>query len=319
MGRTDDRTSQFLSKETVFAEIFNQVMFHGDKLLDSSLLAEMDIASRHSSQSSKYRDVVKKYDDQMVCMILGVENQKDIHCAMPLRIMDYDVRSYEKQRRELESKHRKAKDLPKEEFIGGLAKTDRLLPVSTLVIYWGAKDWEGPRDLHDMLKIPEKLRKYEDFIPNYHMNLLEINKIGNLDAYSDELRRVFGFVKYQSNHKELQEYVQNNENLFHETPFEEYQLIREITHSEELKDYVQDESEGGSVDMCEALKQLKEDGKREGKIEGKLEGKIEGKMERNVELIRKKMFKGNTPEEIAEMLELPLERIKEISASLESE
>ena len=305
MGRTDERTAEFLAKEAIFADVFNHGMFHGKCVIDPKKLVDLDTTSRHRDMRVKFRDVVKKYDNQMVCMILGIENQTHIHFAMPLRVMDYDLRSYEEQRRKIQEKHKKQKDLEGDEYLSGFSKTDHLIPVVTLVLYWGSEEWIAPRDLHDILQIPEALKEYSDLIANYPMHLLEINKIKNLETYSDELKRVFGFIKYQRDRNGLLNYIENNENLFQEVSVEEYQLIQEITHSEELENFVPSENEGGKIDMCEALKQLKEESIQEG--------------EQNIliRMVEKKLVKGNTPAEIAEILEIPLQQVETIIAKLQ--
>ena len=49
----------------------------------------------------KYRDVLKsaiiKQDDEAAYILLGIENQTDIHYAMPVRNMIYDALQYGKQ------------------------------------------------------------------------------------------------------------------------------------------------------------------------------------------------------------------------------
>ena len=276
MGKADEKATGFLSKEAIFAEVFNNGMFEGRKVIEPEKLADLDSASRHRNLRNKVRDVVKRYNDDMICMILGVENQQHIHFAMPLRIMDYDLRSYEKQRQEIQAKHKEEKDLKGDEYLGGFSKTDRLFPVCTLVLYWGQKPWSGPRDLHDMLEIPEELKGYLDLISNYKMNLLEISKIENLDLYGDELKRVFGFVKYQGDRDALLDFIQRNDKLFREVSLEAYHTIVDLTNSKELENCVETEGEGGPIDMCEALKQLKEDGIQEGLKLGIERGREQG-------------------------------------------
>jgi len=72
----------------------------------------------------------------------------------------------------------------------------------------------------------------------------------------------------------------------------------------------------------DAINTAKEEGREEGKIKGKIEGKIEGKTEGNIEgkiekenlAIRNALKKGKlTYEEIAEMLEVSLEKVTEIA------
>ena len=45
------------------------------------------------------------------------------------------------------------------------------LPVVTLVLYYGEEDWDGPMCLHDMLDIPEEIKKY---INDYRLNIIQI-------------------------------------------------------------------------------------------------------------------------------------------------
>ena len=54
--------------------------------------------------------------------------------------------------------------------------------------------------------------------------------------------------------------------------------------------------------------------REEGLAEGRAEGKAEGKAEAIRELVLRKLDKGLTPEETAELFELPLETVKEIAA-----
>lgn len=52
-----------------------------------------------------------------------------------------------------------------------IGKGTFLTPVFTLVIYTGEKPWDGPRSLHDMLRMEETLAPY---IPDYRLNLLDM-------------------------------------------------------------------------------------------------------------------------------------------------
>ena len=48
--------------------------------------------------------------------------------------------------------HRERKDLKAEEYLSGISREDRFLPVVTLVLYFG-KHWDGPRNLKDLLDL----------------------------------------------------------------------------------------------------------------------------------------------------------------------
>ena len=73
------------------------------------------------------------------------------------------------------------------EFISGICKTDRFLPVVTLVLYYGEEDWDGPMCLHDMLDIPEEIKKY---INDYRLNIIQI-KDNNLQLHNEKNKDLF--------------------------------------------------------------------------------------------------------------------------------
>ena len=56
-----------------------------------------------------------------------------------------------KQVKEQEKRDPAEKLLPGTEFLSGLKKGDRLIPVISLVIYYSPDSWDGPRTLHEML------------------------------------------------------------------------------------------------------------------------------------------------------------------------
>lgn len=62
----------------------------------------------------------------------------------------------------------------------------------------------------------------------------------------------------------------------------------------------------------EAREEGRIEGQREGRIAGRQEGRQEGGNQKVISLVRKKAAKGKSPEEIAEMLEEDVSRIREI-------
>ena len=88
--------------------------------------------------------------------MLGIENQTDIHNAMPERNAIYDALQYGKQVSKAAAMHNRRKKLHgRGEFLSGFKKTDRLMPVITLVIHFGVKPWDGPLSLHEMMDISD--------------------------------------------------------------------------------------------------------------------------------------------------------------------
>ena len=115
----------------------------------------------------KYRDGMKIFsgmsDEKAVYLLLGVELQSEVHYAMPVKDMVYDALQYAAQVEEAAKSHRnERKNIPPEvrksekkpnsgEYLSGFYREDRLLPVITLVVYFGADPWDGPVCLHEML------------------------------------------------------------------------------------------------------------------------------------------------------------------------
>ena len=71
------------------------------------------------------------------------------------RCMEYDVLEYRKQLKKLRVKYRQMRkeikdNLSSAEFLSGMRKYDRRIPVVTVVFYHGAEEYDGCRTLHDM-------------------------------------------------------------------------------------------------------------------------------------------------------------------------
>ena len=69
--------------------------------------------------------------------------------------------------------------------------------------------------------------------------------------------------------------------------------------------------------MCESLKELFADDFKESELKGRNAGKREGKMEAKIELIIKKYKKGCSAEETADMLEEPINLMRQIYEMLD--
>jgi hypothetical protein len=296
MGEKNTVSGEYLSLPERFAQMFNAAVFQGKDLIQPQYLRELDPTERVILQQKKrkrgskelqsretYRDILKIYNEEAILLILGIENQDEIHYAMPLRHMLYDAGNYQKQWRNLKQKHQADHDLGNSsEFLSGFSISDRLLPVITLCIYWGSEPWNGPRNLHEMLDIPQELDQYKSMIGDYPLNLLEVCKLENLEQFSGELKALLGFVRYQKEKDNLLTFINQNRNLFESMSPETTRAISVFGNVHELDRCLQDynkcrnnETTGG-INVCVALQELMRDSELKGRREGKLEGKLEG-------------------------------------------
>lgn len=140
-----------------FANLINGVVCEGKKILQPSDLTEADSQTgflrasgrgqRRTAQiRQQYRDVVKKAAFGINFMVIGIENQEEVHYLMPLRCMSYDAAEYERQAALARNRVRRQKGISSAEFLSGFAKESRLHPCFTLVLHYG-KEWDGAENL----------------------------------------------------------------------------------------------------------------------------------------------------------------------------
>ena len=199
-----------------FADLFNAVLFGGSQIIRADELENEDteasavLAHRNHMQGIRAaRDNIKimkkstAYGVRLV--LLGLESQELIHYAMPLRVMGYDYAIYKKQydnnaRQYKKQSVQQAVELDEHEFLSKIKKTDRLMPVVTIVIYYGEKVWDAATSLHGILNIPTELTPY---VNDYRMLLVEArqNNLYFHNGNNQDLFNLFGILLDQNKTK----------------------------------------------------------------------------------------------------------------------
>jgi hypothetical protein len=285
LGKIDTITKKYTSQNNVFADAFNYFIYGGKAVINPSDLKTTDIteitalydkSGKDILALQKFRDVLKnvviKENDEAVYAILGIENQTHIHYAMVVRNMLYDAINYAKQVENKAKENKKNKNFKTDdEFLSGFLKTDKLLPVITLVIYFGSKEWDGARCLHDMLETDsEDILK---FVDNCKLNIITPYELSEEDLakFSTDLRNVLEFIKYSQDDKKIQQIV-NNDHTYSNISSSAAYVIKECTGS----DFTVDVKKGDVVDMCQALVNIKNDGIKIGREDGIKIGREDG-------------------------------------------
>ena len=271
MGKADDLTKQYIRQNDRFADICNFYLFDGEQIVNPEELQEQDttelevILGRGKSASvQKLRDVLKKTvlkkNGKTMYMIVGIENQSDIHYAMVIKNMVYDAINYASQVEKIAEVHRKAKDVKGAEFLSGFAKTDKLLPVVTITIYWNSGKWDGPRTLHEMLEVTdERITKY---VSDYKLNLIVPEEIEDFSKFATELKSVFGFVGSSDDKNDLKTFCYNETSV--EISCEAANLLNECFDA-----HINTENpKGGKVIMCKGLEDWAKESREEGVVSG---------------------------------------------------
>lgn len=157
-----------------------------------------------------------------------------------------------------------------EEFLSHFRKDDKLRPVITLVFYYGKRPWDAGRDIYDMLELnmddqtTEVMKKY---IANYHINLVDAERIDNLEKFQTDLQLILEMLKYRNQKDDLVKYIERHKDYFGELDLETYQAVKVFLNSEKQLKKIE-EKDGEVIDMCKARDDLYEEGKVEGKEEG---------------------------------------------------
>ena len=225
MSDKDSITKEYMKQPDRFADLFNGFCFGGEEKLRPDELKDMDTTSivlPYGSDGAalpeqKARDVLKlalKTDGKAAYCILGVENQTEVHTAMPIRNMLYDAMTLTEQVVATAKSHKAAHNHgnDKAEFLSGFHRDDKVLPVITLVVYWGADEWEAPVTLREMYPegVDENILKYAT---DYKMNLISPAKMTDqqLDVFRSDLKAVLKFIKHSRDKVELANLVNNNQ------------------------------------------------------------------------------------------------------------
>ena len=220
----------------------------------------------------KYRDVFKsvviKQDEKTSYVLLGIENQTDVHYAMPVRNAIYDALQYGRQVADIAADHRRnKKDFPGKsngEYLSGFFKEDHIRPVITLVIHFGAEEWDGPLSLHEMMATRDM--EILSFVENYRIHLIDPAKLTEeeLNKFSTSLKEVMGYIKYSKDKEKLMKFLRKDT---HKTiEMNAARVIKTITNTP-----IEVSEEMEEIEMCKAIEDLILEGEAKGEAKGMIE------------------------------------------------
>ena len=285
MGVMDTEGKQYLSNPVFFADAFNYLLYDGEQVIKPEELQELDTTELTVPYGNnarvpvqKYRDLLKLWnammDENAIYVILGAELQDKVHYGMPVKDGLYDMLGYSKQIAEIKRAYRKeaATDegeitvengvlkikLTSEEFLSGMRKDDKLIPIITAVVYFGEEPWDGPRSLFEMLDVRDQ-RLYR-FLSDYKLNL-----ISPADMEDAEFEKFYTFlglamkvIKHQSDDADQVIMATGHQKIDRET-------AEFLNRAVNLK--LEYDEESGGVDMCKAMEKKEKRDKIIGAIE----------------------------------------------------
>ena len=292
----DAEGKRYLSNPVFFADAFNYLLYDGEQVIRPEELRELDTTELTVPYGNdarvpvqKYRDLLKLWnammDESAIYVILGAELQDKVYYGMPVKDGLYDMLGYSKQIAESKRSYKKAAadgkgagddgqadgegeitvengvlkiKLTSEEFLSGLRKDDKLVPIITAVVYFKDKPWDGPRSLYDMLNIPNEAMKR--FIPNYWINLISPADMDDeeFEKFRTDLGLAMKVIKHQSDDADQVIMATGHQKIDRET-------AEFLNRAVNLK--LEYEEESGGVDMCLAMEKKEKKDKISGVIE----------------------------------------------------
>ena len=332
MSLQDTVTKQYISEPEVFADAFNYLIYGGRQVIRPEQLTDLDATqfaipygedeNGKLESAQKYRDVLKtlavKADDQRTYLVLGIENQTNVHYAMPVRNMLYDAMQYEKQVRQLAAAHRKKHDTATaEEYLSGMSRADKITPVITLVINFGSKRWDGPLSLYEMMS--EQPEEMKPFVQDYRIFLIDPMAMTDTDLkhLNSTLREVLSYIKYQHDQEQMQRLLQED-NRFSELERNAALVIQATTRTE-----LNIKPDAEVVDMCEAIRQMMESSKQQGVQQGMQQGIQQGiqqgmqrgSREMQLQIARELLSMHMSAQQVAKATKLALPEVQQLQTA----
>lgn len=219
---------------------------------------------------------------------------------MLVRNMIYDALQYGRQVADVAAKHRKNSDNSKHtkgEYLSGFYKEDRLKPVITLVVHFGADEWNAPMSLHEMMKVKNK--ELLNFIQDYQIHLIDPAKLSveDLEKFSTSLRAVIGYIKYSKDKKHLSEFLTNNPRMLIEA--NAARVIKAVTNTPfEIPD------DAEVIDVCKAVEEMMNESEEKGELK----------------MLVKQVRKGRiTVEQAAEDVNMTVEQFEKVMNDISSQ
>ena len=288
MGKADVNVNIWLSEKKRFANLFNGVIYGGRQVILPEDLEEVNPVSSVSVKNrtgktknmKKYRDIIMKWRNQATLVLLANESQDKVHYAMPHKVMLYDGMDYETQIRnnwknfnDRRKQNKKAgqslEHLTAGEYLSRFRKKDRLIPIISLVFYYGSEPWDGPVDLYDMFQLEgtkEEKEIWGNYLPNYKINLVDAERLEGVEKFSDDLQVILTMLRYRDSKEELTDYINENKKFFQNVDYETSQAMKAFLNMKQIPGEAEHKEE--MVDMCKAIQEMYDDGVKDGIRQG---------------------------------------------------
>lgn len=233
MGQKDITEKLLEDYNDVFADIVNVLLFRGNRIVKEESLKETKVKSQYKAEAGKLheqeRDVAKYWQDgNALVAICGLENQTVEEKYMPLRVFSYDGASY---RRQLLSEN----------------DENPIVPVVSLVLHFGMKEWSSSHNLKGVIDIPKEL---EPYVNDYKANIFNIAFLDDetVQMFQSDFRIVADFFVQKRKNKD---YVPDEHKIKHVD--EMLKLLQVLTGDDRYNVKFSETEKEEDIKMCDVM------------------------------------------------------------------
>ena len=125
-----------------------------------------------------------------------------------------------------------------------------------MVIYWGTKEWNAPRNLYEMLDIDEEMNQIiKDYVNDYKIHVIIPNEINNFEQFSTELGYCFRYIQSSKQKEKLRKLIDEYKDIYSNFDKASGYLLESITETKLPKSAKQEDS----INMCKAIEEMIEE------------------------------------------------------------
>lgn len=284
MGKQNDALVAYLNREEILADLYNGCLCGGKQVVTVKTLGEAQRVYRghaqERAQPRRERDIIRVFHDGDALVFLAVEAQNDPHLTMPFRCMEYDTLEYARQLRELKREN-EGQLRGGTEFLSGVKRTDRLVPIITIVLYHGEKPWDAPRKLSEMMELGSLNPVFKELFQEYQIHVFSVSEL-NEELFRTHLRELIGLMKRRRDKEAMQRYCREHAERIRKMDGETYDMVCTMLNLDTLqekKEEYKNREEQEKYDMCKAMEEWAAESREEGRMIGLAEGEKLGEQQ----------------------------------------
>lgn len=265
VGKKDIGLKTYLRDTARYADLWNGGVFQGRQIVKAEELQEaspVHVRSEHDEAMERQGDLVmKQYCNGQRFVVLALENQEKTDYAMPVRVMIQEALEYDRQLREIRRENERRYKAYQEgnnstacrefyqdegEFLYKVRSADWLLPVVTLVVYWGEQPWKGPKSLHEMICFDDMNTEMEQalkkLLPEYPLHFLDVSSFCHFEYFRTELGPLLEIFQKRNSRESVRRYFEAGDR-HRQMDDESWSLLEQLTGSKSLEKQFRQRSE----------------------------------------------------------------------------